>query len=405
MTGRLAAMPSTATPTHHPSAALAAVEVAPSHTMASGPRGLVTDLLPVEHPLASARYQSPLRYPGAKSQLAPAIGRLIGGAKTSDAVRQIELLVEPFAGGASVSLRLVGAGIVDRVLLADADPLVAAFWQAAAADTHDLIDRMREEWDRFVSVGGRCAVTRWDHWRAWTPPAGGRPRDARLDAATKALFLNRTSFSGIIHGRAGPIGGRSQTSDYSINCRWNPDTLTERIEFVGHLYDTGRLLDVWCKDWRATLEGVASSYKALLPSRVLAYLDPPYLEKSEKLYQRSFEPHGGYAAAPVDDLHWDDRRLHVRLAEYLRREARFRWVLSYDAHASLTTEPALYATGRMTPSLENKRLDGVKEWRITKRLVSMRYSAAASRLKTDELLLTTLPPSTIPTNNEFRPLW
>lgn len=34
----------------------------------------------------------------------------------------------------SVSLRLVGAGAVERVLLADAGPLVAQFWQAACLD-------------------------------------------------------------------------------------------------------------------------------------------------------------------------------------------------------------------------------------------------------------------------------
>ena len=229
--------------------------------------------------------------------------------------------------------------------------------------------------------------------------------DARLDAAVKALFLNRTSFSGIIHGRAGPIGGRNQSSTYAISARFNLEALAERIEFVGQLYDAGRLLDVWCKDWRVTLDDVASAYKALLPSRVVAYLDPPYLEKSEKLYQRSFDPHGGYAAAPVDDLHWGDPMMHLRLAEYLRREARFRWVLSYDAHPLLTDDPAMYGSDRMTPDVDAKQLDGVKEWRISKRLVSMRYSATASkRPMKDELLLTTLPPSTVPTNDEFRRL-
>lgn len=387
------------------SAALAAVAAAPPTTTADGPRGLVTDLLPVDHPLAIARYQSPLRYPGAKSQLAPTIGRLLESATTSREVRRVELLVEPFAGGASVSLRMVGAGIVDRVLLADADPLVAAFWQAAAADTSDLIDRITNEYTRYIAKGGQTAVGRWDHWRAWTPPRGRAPMDVRLDAAVKALFLNRTSFSGIIHGRAGPIGGRHQRSTYTIGARFNLEALVARIEFVGQLYDSGRLLDVWCKDWRVTLDDVASAYKALLPSRVVAYLDPPYLEKSEKLYQRSFDPHGGYAAAPVDDLHWGDPLMHLRLAEYLRREARFRWVLSYDAHPSLTDDPAMYGTDRMTPDDDAKQLDGVKEWRISKRLVSMRYSATASRRPIkDELLLTTLPPSTIPTDDEFRPL-
>lgn len=386
------------------STALATVKTAPAHVLPDGARGLVTDLLPLDHPVATARYQSPLRYPGAKSQLAPTIGRLIAAASQSRAVQQVELLVEPFAGGGSVSLRLVGAGLVDRVLLADADPLVAAFWQAAAADTEELIDRMQDEHRRHVAPGGTSAVQRWDWWRAWTPPPGSSAWDVRLDAAMKALFLNRTSFSGIIHGRAGPIGGRAQTSKYGIGCRFNPATLAKRIAFVGHLYDTGRLLDVWCKDWRVTLNDVASAYKTLLPSRVVAYLDPPYLEKSEKLYQRSFDPHGGYATAPVDDLHWGDPFAHIRLADYLRNQARFRWVLSYDAHPGLTGQRCLYALDRMTPDENAKALEGVREWRISKRLVSMRYSTSTKRPVKDELLLTTLPPSTVPCDDEFRPL-
>ena len=57
-------------------------------------------------------------------------------------------------------MRLAGAGIVDRILLADADPLVTRFWQVAAADTDWLIDRM---WDEPVTLD------RWDYWRTWTP--------------------------------------------------------------------------------------------------------------------------------------------------------------------------------------------------------------------------------------------
>lgn len=383
---------------------LARVPTAPEHIHAI-PRRL-EPLGAVDHPLATGRYQSPLRYPGAKSALAPTISRLVESAKTSAQVGNVDLLVEPFAGGASVGLRLVGSGVVDRVLLADADPVVAAFWQVAAEDTRWLIGRARDEWARFVAKGGTTAVDRWDHWRRWTPTAGVRAQTSRREAAVKALFLNRTTFSGILHGRAGPIGGRGQKSAHGIGCRWNPDALEQRLAFVGHLYDTNRLVDVWCMDWRVTLDGVASAYKQLLPSRVVAYLDPPYVEKSAKLYQRSFDPHGGYAAAPVEDLHWGDRLMHERLAEYLRTKAQFRWVLSYDNHGSLTSAPCLYAHDRMSPSARDRADLGVKRWTISKRLVSTRYSASThnGRGPADELLLTTLPPATVPSDDDIRAL-
>ena len=161
---------------------------------------------------------------------------------------------------------------------------------------------------------------------------------------------------------------------------------------------------MWCKDWRQTLDDVAEQYAQLLPSRVLAYLDPPYLEKSPKLYQRSFDPHRGYARAPVEDLHWSDWLMHYQLAEYLRRSAQFRWILSYDAHLSLTSDRWLYGADRMTPTQDNRDYLGVHTWRISKRHVTLRYSASAGagRGPREELLLTTLPPSTVPVDHELR---
>ena len=60
----------------------------------------------------------------------------------------------------------------------------------------------------------------------------------------KCLFLNRTTFSGILGGHAGPIGGRSQSSDHTIDCRFNKDALAERILNVKRLHDEGRIAGV-----------------------------------------------------------------------------------------------------------------------------------------------------------------
>lgn len=367
-------------------------------------RPLAAELEHVAHKLAHGRYQSPLRYPGAKSALAPVIARVVTSAKQSRQVPEINLLVEPFAGGASASLRMIGEGVVDRILLADADPLVAAFWQAAADDTERLVDRMHDEWKRYVRDGGTAAVERWDYWRAWNPQPNMMPRERRLGAAMKCLFLNRTTFSGILHGKAGPIGGRSQTSDYPIGCRWNPGAIAERLRYIGHLYNIGRLVDVWRKDWRQTLSDVPEHYPQLLPSRVVAYLDPPYVEKSSVLYRTSFDPRGGYggdglgASRPIDDA------LHLSLADYLRRKAQFRWLLSYDNHPMLTQSAWLYAHDRMTPSESDHEVLGVRRWRISKRLVTTRYTAAGrvGKRSADELLITTLPPATVPLDEQLR---
>ena len=238
---------------------------------------------------------SPLRYPGAKRNLLPAIQRYASH-------QRVQLFVEPMAGGAGTTLRLLGTGAAEHAIVADADPLVAAFWWAAAFLTDDLIEAVHQE---TVSLG------RWDYWRA------ARPVDL-LDRAMKALFLNRTSFSGILQEGAGPIGGRSQSGQYRIDCRWNPTMLSKRIRAAGDLAASGRLLDVWCAPWELTLKRLDDEYVPLLddPGYMLVYFDPPYVDKGSRLYPNPFSPED-----------------HQDLASYLTGpNAPARWALSYDDH-------------------------------------------------------------------------
>lgn len=69
-------------------------------------------------PLArrEASILSPLRYPGSKRRLAGYIAALL----RENGMRPV-LLVEPFAGGASVSLQLLNDGIVDGIALGESD--------------------------------------------------------------------------------------------------------------------------------------------------------------------------------------------------------------------------------------------------------------------------------------------
>ncbi|MEU8194405.1 DNA adenine methylase [Microbispora amethystogenes] len=290
---------------------------------------------------------SPLRYPGAKRQLVPVIEELIAAN-----IPPPRLLVEPFCGGATTTLRLLGSGAVEHGILADVDPLVASFWRTASFDAKWLVDAMYE-----LDI----TVEAWDKWRASSPTA-------RRDRALKCLFLNRTTFSGILHGRAGPIGGRAQASPYKIDCRFGREGLARRINGVADLAATGRLLDVWQCDWRTALARVSKSFGNLDEAEIMFYLDPPYVEKAPWLYEWSFES-----------------AEHTKLAATLRSGLSYRWLLSYD---DTPTVRALYGGDSSYTTLH----------------VSYRYTAAGSEKRTvkDELLVTNL--STIPQSDRYRML-
>jgi len=258
------------------------------------------------------RALSPLRYPGAKRLLLPAIRRLLP--------EHVDLLIEPFAGGASVALALLDEGRADRVVLGDADPLVAAFWSVSTGRPGELIEAMRAE---------TPSVERWDYWRATEP-------GDELTRAVKCLYLNRTSFSGVLHGEAGPLGGRAGRGE-GIAGRWAPETVASRIRHVAELGAAGRITVV-AGDWRATVDAGLR-----MDSDALVYLDPPYVSAGTRLYRESF--------AAGD---------HMALAAGLTA-ARYRWVLSYDDHLLVRrlygTTPGLgrYAVGHSYSTTGRRR--------------------------------------------------
>ena len=91
-------------------------------------------------------FLSPLRYPGGKRRLVGAVADVL-----ERIGRVPDILVEPFAGGASVALACLEAGAAREIALGDADPLVGAFWSVVFSDR---ADRLAEDVRRAeVSVG------------------------------------------------------------------------------------------------------------------------------------------------------------------------------------------------------------------------------------------------------------
>ena len=78
---------------------------------------------------------SPLRYPGGKS-------KLIDYLATQFRKESLKTFVEVFAGGASVGLSLLDAGLTEHLVINDTDPGVYAFWAAVVRNPECLLKRL-----------------------------------------------------------------------------------------------------------------------------------------------------------------------------------------------------------------------------------------------------------------------
>lgn len=210
---------------------------------------------------------SPLRYPGAKRRLS---GYIVETLRLNGL--RPKVFVEPFAGGASVALELLATNAVDKIALGEKDPLVASFWKVAFFDSEWLIKKVST-----IQV----TLKRWDYFR-------NQSFATDRERALACLFLNRTSFSGILATTAGPIGGRSQKSAYRLDCRFSVDMLIRRLEQVAKLRK--HVLFVYSGDWRQTIHRVERL--GLKGDDVFYYFDPPFYKKAARLYRHYFDEAG-----------------------------------------------------------------------------------------------------------------
>ncbi|MEW6411750.1 MAG: DNA adenine methylase [Candidatus Zixiibacteriota bacterium] len=209
---------------------------------------------------------SPLRYPGSKKSLVPFVYRLLSH---NGLLRPV--LVEPFAGSANVSLHLLANKAVSRVILADIDPLIYSFW--------NVVFTQHQKLTRFI---GRVRIDE-DNFYRFKEIARSTGDVCEVELAKACLFLNRTSFSGLLTDKAGPIGGKEQKSEYKIDCRFNREKLISRIKTVAALSEKVTVLPL---GWRDTLSYVLSLCKAKKKAEsMFFYLDPPFFDKAESLYR------------------------------------------------------------------------------------------------------------------------
>ncbi len=245
--------------------------------------------------MSAPRWLSPLRYPGGKGRMAPALADLF---QAQFGLMNVEIWIEPFAGGAGAGLRLLEQGVVDEIWLVEKNPALAALWRTIVQNGEELAARV-----------GSCQpdMSTWHDARAVLAEVEAGARFDDTDLALAALVINRCSRSGMVNSSAGPIGGKGQNGPDNLRARWNAEGLAQRINWIAQRSDQIRFTEGDGIEHVADLDGSVG-----IEEEVLVFVDPPYFGPGNRLYA---------AGLTVDD--------HKDLAYALDR-CTARWLLTYD---------------------------------------------------------------------------
>lgn len=234
------------------------------------------------------KFYSPLRYPGGKTKLAGFLEKAI---EASFPKENTVTLVEPFAGGAGASLKLLFSGKVGKIVINDLDRSIFAFWKVAVNDTDFLINKIKNT---------EISISEWRKQKAIY--SSEAPSQKKLAFAT--LFLNRTNRSGILDG--GPIGGLDQSGKWGVTARFTKSTIIERLQKIKEFR---KKIIVHNLDGITLLEKLGRQKSR---DKYFIFLDPPYYDKGQSLYLN----------------HYTNKN-HQRLLKLLQTSP-LKWVMTYD---------------------------------------------------------------------------
>ena len=209
--------------------------------------------------VAQVPQRSPLRYPGGKTWLIPHIREWLHQVKPT-------LLVEPFCGGGIVSLTAIMEGLVERCIMIELDPHVAAFWQAALQEGEALAQRIED----FAPTADNVLAL------IQTEPA------TVLDHGFRTLVLNRTRRAGILAPGAALM--RTGENGQGLRSRWYPATLAGRI----------RSLQPFCSRITFRQGDALQLLDPLLQTErqiTALFVDPPYTAGGKQAGKRLYTCH------------------------------------------------------------------------------------------------------------------
>ena len=207
--------------------------------------------------VASVPQRSPFRYPGGKTWLIPHIRAWLRARPARPA-----LLIEPFAGGATVSLTAAAEGLADHVLMAELDDDVAAVWQTILGDEAEALADDIAAFD-LTEENVRAVLA--------------APGETTQERAFATILRNRVQRGGILAPGASLV--KHGENGKGLSSRWYPQTLRRRI------------LDIVAMRDRLTFihgDGLALLRDHAANAHAVAFIDPPYTAGGKKAGSRLY---------------------------------------------------------------------------------------------------------------------
>ncbi len=232
-------------------------------------------------------FVSPLRYPGGKTKV---YDNLISLFKEN--AIETPIYIEPYAGGAGLALKLLFNKKVEKIILNDYDRSIYAIWYSILNYTEEFCQLIEST---PVSLEEREKQKEMQLIKA--------DLDI-LSLGFSTFYLNRVNRSGIING--GPIGGKSQSSKYKIDCRFNKKDLINKVRKIGLLKNQIELFNLDALDFINKINMKKSS-------NLFVFFDPPYYCKGPGLYENHYEH--------------DD---HLEISKNIKKICKYPWILTYD---------------------------------------------------------------------------
>jgi DNA adenine methylase len=204
--------------------------------------------------VSSVPQRSPFRYPGGKTWLVPYIRDWLRGRRTKPT-----RLIEPFAGGAIVSLTAAFEGLTRHVIFAEADAAVASVWRVVLNGQADWLAKQILNFDLTLEKVTKILEQDVSELR---------------EKAFQTILRNRVQRGGILAPGAGLI--KTGENGRGLHSRWYPETLARRIREINRQKDRMTFVE---GDGFVLIDEHKEDREAAF------YIDPPYTVAARRLFK------------------------------------------------------------------------------------------------------------------------